>query len=144
MATLTIMRRRTAWWIGLGALLLVAVVVAAALVTVELQRTTIEVEMQLAEPFLALDERATLHQDYGRVLPDPLGADLGSVSIVFETADPDGMVERIQATMRAEGWERKGSDGHEWHSGGGDLGHRWGLIQIEGDDVTLFIGRIEG
>lgn len=137
------MRRRRVWWLLLGAG--VVVLVAAVLVAIELERrSTIEVEMQLAEPFLALDEQASLHRDYATLLPDPLGADLGSATLTFETADTEGMVERIQDTMREEGWDRTRPDGTEWHSGGGDLGHRWGLITIDGDEVSLFIGVIEG
>lgn len=135
------MRRRTVWWIGLSA----AVLVAAALILIELERrSTIEVEVQLAEPFLALDDQASLHRDYGSLFPDPLGADLGSVTLTFETADPERTVELIQDTMRDEGWDRTRPDGTEWHSGGGDLGHRWGLIGIDGAEVSLFIGVIEG
>lgn len=115
------------------------------LIALELERrATIEVELQLAEPFLEIDHEARLERHYGSPFPDGLGSGLGAVDVIYRTDDPNAVVDQIHAVMRDQGWDRTRTDGTEWHSGGGDLGHRWGHIFIEDDEVRLFIGVIEG
>lgn len=133
--------------VKLTALVIVVVVGIIGLMLVGVRavlRSTIEVELQLAEPFLAIGAAPRLDEDYGTMFPDPLGSDLGSVRVIYDAEEPDVMVEQIQDVMRAEGWDLSHPDGTQWHSGGGDLGHRWGMISVDDDEVRLFIGVIEG
>lgn len=106
------------------------------------RRATIEVDLELAQPFLALDEGAELVKKYGSPPGDGLGSEIGSVGVVFTTDNPDAVVEQIKSVMITEGWTPTGDHAMEWHSG--VRGYRWGHILIEDDGVRLSIGVVEG
>ncbi|MDN4480379.1 hypothetical protein [Demequina muriae] len=132
---------RIAALVATGVLLIVGV---WALVAHLMLRATIAVERELAQPFLAIGDDVHLDEHYGTLFADTLGARLGSVHVIYESDDSDAVVEQIHEVMQAEGWDQSSPDASEWHSGGGDLGHRWGMIRIDDDEVRLFIGVIEG
>src|SRR5690554_3332849 len=67
------------------------------------RRATIETDLELAQPFLALDEHAELIKEYGSPSADGLRSEIGSVDIVFATDDADAVVEQIKSVMIAEG-----------------------------------------
>ena len=119
----------------------VIVIVPAVMAAVdrhhEYQRSLIEREIGLAQPFLALDENAKLQLGYPD--PDPHGlSGYGYVVVRFETDDPDTLVRDIQSVLRSEGWRAASEDRMHWHLGW------WAIIDVEGHDVSVFIGVIEG
>lgn len=105
-------------------------------------RATIEVDIELAQPFLALDEHAELDKHYGSPGTDGIEPELGSVDVNFTTEDPAAVVEQIKAVMVSEGWTPAAADGMEWHSG--PESSRWGQIFVDDDQVRLVIGVEEG
>lgn len=107
------------------------------------RRATIEIDLELAQPFLALDQDATLEKEYGSPFLGGVWFEFGAVHVIYTPDDRDAMVTQVQATLLAEGWTETTSDGMEWHSGA-HQGHRWGHIRVEDDQVRLFIGLIEG
>lgn len=103
----------------------------------EYQRSLIEREIDLAQPFLALDENAELQLGYEDLDPNGLSG-YGYVVVRFETDDPAARVREIKSVMRNEGWRDNRGDLMVWYHG--LEGHIW----VENNEVSVFIGVVEG
>lgn len=106
----------------------------------EYQRSKIAEEIRLAQPFLALSDDAYLELGYKSFDPNGLRG-YGHAIVHYETADPQGLVTRIQDVMIAEDWSMQGHD-LEWRTTDGC--HCWGNIFVKDQAVEVFIGVIEG
>ncbi|WP_291379760.1 hypothetical protein [Demequina sp.] len=124
---------------------IIATLALALVIAFEVERrSTVDVEVALAQPFLQLDTEAKLTKDYGAVFPDGLGTDMCAVYVTYETDDANAVVEQVKSALRSEGWDEANDAGTLWSGGPGHSHHRWARIQVSGDEVSLFIGRIEG
>lgn len=134
---------------GRGRALIIAIAAAVAAVAIalvvksavdrhhEYQRSLIEREIGLAQPFLALDENAELQLGYEDLDPHGLGG-YGYVIVHFETDDPAARVREIKSVMRNEGWSDNGGDLMIWYYG------LEGHIRVHDNHVSVFIGVVEG
>ena len=103
----------------------------------EHEQSLIAREIELAQPFLALDKTSQLEMTYQDLDPNGMGG-YGHVVVTFETDDPASLVREIQSVMRSEGWTPDGNDDMRWRLG--QEGHIW----VEDNDVSVFIGTVEG
>jgi len=77
---------------------IIATLALALVIAFEVERrSTVDVEVALAQPFLQLDTEAKLTKDYGAVFPDGLGTDMCAVYVTYETDDANAVVEQVKS-----------------------------------------------